>query len=67
MSVTGFNRRRRVVEEENIKLKQEVKQLKDYKVVELKEMCKEMNLEGFDNLKKDELIKLIEDRKIVNE
>lgn len=60
MSVTGFNRRRRAIEEEKAKEKQEVKQLKDYKVAELKEMCKEMNLEGFENFKKDELIKLIE-------
>lgn len=47
--------------------KQEVKQLKDYKVAELKEMCKEMNLEKFDNLKKDELIKLIEDSQVASE
>lgn len=47
----------------NEEIKQDIvsqKDLKDLKVDELKKICKERGLKGFDNLKKQELIDLLE-------
>lgn len=61
MSATAFQRLRR--EQEAKKLQSEQRKpitLADLKVAELKEIAKEKGIEGFDNMKKLELIEAIE-------
>lgn len=55
MGLAAFNRMRRQQEE-----KKQVLNYEDMTVKELKDKCEDLNLEDYKNLKKEELISLIE-------
>lgn len=57
VSLTGFQRRRRNLEE-NINKDLEVN-YEELKVTELKELAKEKDIEGFEDMKKAELIEAL--------
>lgn len=57
VSLTGFQRRRRDLEE-NINKDLEVN-YEELKVTELKELAKEKDIEGFEDMKKAELIEAL--------
>jgi hypothetical protein len=65
MSITGFNRRRRELAKKREAEKKEnaqkinEKSLSQLTVPVLKEKAKELNIDGFDNMKKAELIEAI--------
>lgn len=64
MGMAAFNRMRRLKaeaeEKTNAEAELEVKSLKELKMEELKEMAKAASVEGYNSLKKDELITALE-------